>query len=65
VHIIRDPALGGRELQKMGGFVCKDDSVTVWGPERVEGTVMTFPEDKERRSPTTRFATPSTSMLRS
>ena len=45
--IIRDRALGGGELQYGGGFVCRDDSVTTWGPDRVEGIVVSFPDGKE------------------
>jgi hypothetical protein len=45
--VIRDRLLAGRELQNMGGFVCRDDSVTVWGPDRVEGTVMSAHKGQE------------------
>ena len=38
---IRDPSLGGRELQNMGGGVCDAEAITRLGPDRVEGTIFT------------------------
>ena len=43
--IVRDPGLGGAELQNMGGFVCTSDSITTFGPDRVAGTITQKEED--------------------
>lgn len=38
--IIRDSAQGARELQNMGGFVCQEDSIKVFGPDHVQGGIV-------------------------